>query len=125
MTQLWSQGFAFVFLVMSLVLSAYAGPALAQPVEPARNDSVEVMRSYTETTEGPSERVAISDAQKARVMFYMGVPLIVLLLLTVILGVAMAVFGKPLFVAHMICAGLSLTLALAHAIVGVVWFYPF
>jgi len=48
-----------------------------------------------------------------------------LLLVTGGLGVAMGVYGKQVFVAHMICAGLSMTLAIAHAIVGIVWFYPF
>jgi len=36
----------------------------------------------------------------------------------------MVVFAKPVFVAHMIFAGFSLTLAIAHAIVAIVWFFP-
>ena len=59
------------------------------------------------------------------VMFVLGVPLLFLLLTTGVLGIAMGVYGKPVFVAHMVCAGLSMTLAVAHAIVGLVWFYPF
>ena len=58
-------------------------------------------------------------------MFVMGVPLLILLLVTGALGIAMGVYGKQVFVAHMVFAGLTMTLALAHAVVGIVWFYPF
>jgi len=40
-------------------------------------------------------------------------------------GIAVAAFGKPLFLVHMILAGLTVTVALVHVIVGVVWFFPF
>lgn len=63
--------------------------------------------------------------EKHQVMFLMGLALLVLLVVTVVLGIAMAIFGKQVFVAHMICAGLSVTLALAHSVVAVVWFFPF
>ena len=59
------------------------------------------------------------------VMFFLGVPLLILLIATVTLGIAMGVYGKQVFLPHMICAGLSMTLALGHAVVGIVWFYPF
>ena len=42
-----------------------------------------------------------------------------------VVGIAVAVFGKPLFLVHMILAGLTVTVALIHVIVGVVWFFPF
>jgi len=41
------------------------------------------------------------------------------------LGVAMVVYGKQVFVIHMIFAGLTMTLAVIHAIVGMVWFFPY
>jgi hypothetical protein len=37
----------------------------------------------------------------------------------------MGVYGKQVFVAHMITAGLSVTLAIAHAVAALVWFNPF
>jgi hypothetical protein len=58
-------------------------------------------------------------------MFGLGAPLLILLLITGSLGVAMGVYGKPVYLAHMVCAGLSVTLAIVHAIVGLVWFRPF
>jgi hypothetical protein len=51
--------------------------------------------------------------------------LLLFILIAVGLGVAMGVYGKQVFVWHMLFAGLSATLAIVHAIVGLVWFYPF
>jgi hypothetical protein len=69
--------------------------------------------------------IQIEQKEKQLIMFIMGVPLLLFILTTVALGIAMGFYGKQVFVAHMIFAGLSLTLALAHAIVGIVWFFPF
>jgi hypothetical protein len=68
---------------------------------------------------------SITDKDKQRIMFLMGVVLFVLVLITGGLGLAMGLYGKQVFVAHMLFAGLSVTMAIAHAIVGLVWFYPF
>lgn len=104
----------------------YVTPALIQADTEVRDeDSTQVMRAFTDTQSKDSDIIAIADQTKRQVMFFMGIPLILLLLATAALGVAMGVYGKQVFVSHMLCAGLSLTLALAHAVVGVVWFYPF
>ena len=87
--------------------------------------SASVIESFTTDNSAKSEIVQIEDKTKRLVMFVMGVPLLILLLATAVLGVAMGVYGKQVFVPHMVCAGLSLTLALGHAVVGIVWFYPF
>ena len=88
-------------------------------------DGAQVMRSFTDTQVKDSGVIAVADQTKRQIMFLMGVPLLLLLIATAALGIASGVYGKQVFVAHMLCAGLSLTLALAHAVVGVVWFYPF
>ncbi len=67
----------------------------------------------------------LNDHNKRVIMFALAVPLFILLLITGGLGIATGVYGKKLFIPHMICAGLTITLALAHAIAGIVWFYPF
>lgn len=85
----------------------------------------ETMNAFTSIEAPVSEHISISDERKRLVMFSLGVPLLILILLTGGLGIAMGVYGKPVFLAHMVCAGLSMTLALGHAIVGIVWFYPF
>ena len=72
-----------------------------------------------------SEIVLIPDQRKRLIMFIMGIPLLIFIATTVALGVAMVVYGKKVFIPHMIFAGLSLTLALGHAVVGLVWFNPF
>ncbi|WP_455219035.1 hypothetical protein [Kaarinaea lacus] len=84
-----------------------------------------VIHAFTSREVEKSDIVEIEDETKRLVMFFMGVPLLLLLIATVALGIAMVIYGKQVFVAHMVCAGLSLTLAMAHAIVGLVWFYPF
>jgi len=110
-------------LFLSLLLAA-AGLAQAEELrdEPA---GIEVMSAFTSGEVEEGEAVAISDQRKRLIMFLMGVPLLLLLIATAVLGVALGVYGKQVFVAHMVCAGLSLTLAMAHAVVGLVWFYPF
>jgi len=67
----------------------------------------------------------LSDHKKHLIMFMLAIPLIILLLITGGLGIATGVYGKQLFLAHMVTAGLTITLAVAHVIVGLVWFYPF
>jgi hypothetical protein len=95
------------------------------PQQSSEEVSGSVIRSFATDQSAKSDLVAIQDKTKRLVMFLMGVPLLILLFATAVLGVAMGVYGKQVFVPHMVCAGLSLTLALAHAVVGIVWFYPF
>ena len=95
------------------------------PQTASEQASAGVIQSFNTDGSAKSELVAIEDKTKRLVMFIMGVPLLILLFATAALGVAMGVYGKQVFVPHMVCAGLSLTLALGHAVVGIVWFYPF
>ena len=111
-------------ILVAFLLMFSAVGALAEDA-PAESAGIEVMSAFTSAEVEEGEAVAIADKTKHLVMFLMGVPLLLLLLVTVVLGVAMGVYGKPVFVAHMVCAGLSMTLAMAHAVVGLVWFYPF
>lgn len=97
-----------------------------QPVESSQKSSeTQVIQAFTSQEDIESEIIKIDDQRKRQIMFAMGVPLLLFIFITVGLGIAMGVFGKDVYVAHMIFAGLSLTLALGHAIVGVVWFWPF
>ena len=100
-------------------------PAIAEQATSVKGEDIRIIQSFTQGQGEKSELVQITDQEKRAVMFYMGVPLIILLIITVGLGVAMVIYRKRVFVAHMVFAGLSLTLALAHAVVGTVWFYPF
>ena|SRR5208283_4144476 len=87
-------------------------------------DQAQVMQSF-EHQEAAKQSKAMSIEQKHRIMFLLGAPLLLILLITGGLGIAMGVYGRQVFVLHMILAGLGITLAIVHAIVGLVWFYPF
>lgn len=120
----WAQ----VLILMLFALPLYAVQA-ADPSPPASSttsDSTsDVLRGFNQGQDKPSEIVSIPDKKKHLIMFSMGVPLLIFILLTAGLGIAMGMYGKPVYVPHMICAGLSVTLAIAHAVVGIVWFFPF
>ena len=89
-------------------------------------NSNQVMEAFDrQQVEKVGADTAVTDKKKQIIMFALGVPLLILLLTTGALGIAMALFGKQVFVMHMVFAGLTVTLALVHVIVGLVWFYPF
>jgi len=114
----------FLLLVVLSVNEVLADPPPASDTSGQHAD-MSVMQSFTAQQAEVGEAVRISDQEKHQWLFIMGVTLLVLLLTTAVLGIAMGVYGKPVFVAHMITAGLSLTLAIAHAIAALVWFNPF
>ncbi len=92
----------------------------------ADNNGTQVLEAFDrQQVQRVNEGSEVSDHKKQVIMFAMGLPLVILLLITGGLGIAIGVYGKPLFVTHMVFAGLTMTLALVHVIVGLVWFYPF
>jgi hypothetical protein len=133
-----------VLLAAALMLGMFAAPMAqaaegAHPVASVQSASEAQPAGNAQTTNGAAvleafdqqqvQRVKqaseLSDRSKRTIMFALAVPLFILLLITGGLGIATGVYGKKLFIPHMIFAGLTVTLALAHAIVGIVWFYPF
>jgi len=113
---------AAVGVAVMCTLSAFHATALADPA-PA-NDGAQVLQTFEKNAPAP-DTANPQDETRRWVMFFLGAPLLFLLLITGGLGIAMGVYGKPVYLAHMICAGLSITLAIVHAIVGMVWFRPF
>jgi len=114
--------YLFVGLVLSVAVPSYADEPVEQKVE---QQSSGVLQAFENDRSAKSELVAVDEETKHLIMFLMGIPLLLLIITTAALGVAMVVYGKRVFVPHMVCAGLSLTLALGHAVAGIVWFYPF
>jgi hypothetical protein len=112
-----------VILAASLLILC-ANPAIAEDANQA-GDSAQILQAFNQQHREAERAKSITDKDKQRIMFLLGVALITLVLITGGLGIAMGLFGKPVFVAHMVFAGLSITLAIVHAIVGLVWFYPF
>ncbi len=109
---------------VSVVLGAVA--ALGPGVSLAQGDeSLRVMKGFTEQQKEESEIVKISTKRKHQIMFVMGFLLLVGVIATAALGVAMVLFGKEVFVAHMVCALFSVFLSIVHAVTAVVWFFPF
>ena len=117
-------------LLMGIVLLFFAAMEVvyaegnAEPGSPGETEA-QIIQKFTTQENIESEVITIDDQRKRQVMFAMGVPLLLFIIITVILGIAMGVYGKNVYIPHMVFAGLSLTLALAHAIVGLVWFWPF
>jgi len=117
-----------IVMLCSLLIMpvAHAQDASSEaPLATSRSDSSEVMKDFIALEQANRAQGELTTKEKHTIMFIMGVLLLVLLLATAYFGIAMAVMGKPLFIPHMLCAGLSVTLAIAHSVVAVVWFYPF
>lgn len=109
----------FVFVLLTMLMSMLV-------VAPTQaNDSQQVMQGFVKKEHPVSEHVLIETKQKHQILFFMGITLLVLILATAGFGIAMAVFGKQVFVPHMICAGGTVFLAMAHAVTAIVWFFPF
>ena len=89
------------------------------------NERADVLKSFHGSERG--ELIESYDEQKFQheVMFYMGVTLLLLVFITAGLGIAMVMLGKEVFLQHMIFAGLTVFLAVAHSVVAIVWFFPF
>ncbi|MEO5573716.1 MAG: hypothetical protein ABIR48_04455 [Gammaproteobacteria bacterium] len=99
---------------------------LSMPVSAQDNQRVlQAFESQTDKRVQLDDALAISTKQKHKILFFMGITLLIGVLVTAGLGIAMGVYGKPVFVAHMLSAGLTVTLAIIHAVVAIVWFFPF
>lgn len=114
-------GIALLLLAAAPFLPS--GGALAGAGAPSSD--TQVMQAFTEAQREAELRKSVPEQRKHLIMFTMGLVLLVCLLTTAVLGVSMAIYGKKVFVAHTIFAGFSVTLAIVHAVVAIVWFFPF
>lgn len=116
-----------VFSLLMLTVSMLVFSALPAHAETATSEgeSAQILQEFNKQHRDAEHDKSITDKTKQRIMFLMGVALLTLVLITGGLGLAMGLYGKPWFVAHMVFAALSVTMGIAHAIVGLVWFYPF
>jgi len=116
---IWAVVLASLFLFMA-VPQARADSAAEQA------NGAQILQQFDQQQVNRVGSDKISEHRKHVIIFLLGMPLIIMLLITGGLGIAVGVYGKQqLFAAHMLCAGLSITLALVHAVVSVVWFFPF
>jgi len=115
-------------MVMLVVLMSSASVLAEQDTANADSESAQgsqVIHEFNRYVIDESDIVKVSEEKKHKVLFFMGISLLILLLATAVFGVRSGVFGKQEFLQHMICAGLSVTLAIAHAVAAMVWFFPF
>ncbi len=115
-------------VMLSLVLPVMAQAAPPSPVAPAPSSEVSaerVMQHYAAQQDEVSPQRKISLRSKHEVLFWMGAALLLFLLLSAFFGVGTGVLGKDWFIPHMICAGITVTLGIAHAVTAFVWFYPY
>ncbi len=108
-------------LFISIATSVSADSANKKPVD----DTIEIMESFNQQALAEAELRELAEKTKHEVLFYMGAGLLLLVFTTAYLGISMVVFNKDVFVLHMISAGLTVTLAMAHAVAAMVWFFPF
>lgn len=111
--------FPLLLLLSGPVRADDPGIPAAEPLP-----ETQVMHAFTEQSREEAGVLDVPDRQKHLILFIMGAALLVFLIVTVALGVAMALYGKRVFIPHMIFAGFSLTLAIVHSVVAVVWFFP-
>lgn len=115
-----------LFLALLALFAFLAVPAARAADDGNAANGVSVLEAFSRQQEQRANQASeLTDHGKRVIMFALAVPLFLLLLITAGLGIATGVYGKRLFIPHMVCAGLTMTLAIAHVIAGVVWFYPF
>lgn len=113
------------WFVLALSLFLVAAPPVLAEDSGHKGESIQVMESFEKQAGHAEDENVFNDHKKHVIMFIMGVPLLILILITGALGIAMVVYGKQVFTLHMVFAGLTLTLAIAHLVTGLVWFFPF
>lgn len=91
----------------------------------AEQEGGEVLKGFTERQDAAHGVKEIEEKRKHEILFYMGIALLVGLFVTAGLGITMALYGKEVFLAHMLSAGFTVFLAVAHAVTAIVWFFPF
>ncbi|MGO9592228.1 MAG: hypothetical protein ACLQFT_09170 [Steroidobacteraceae bacterium] len=113
-----------LLLLLSFLSCAYLPVCLADAEPPTTGPQI-LEEFGRQQPQAAARSTTIAEHERQVIMFSIGAALLLLLLSTASVGIAVGVFGKPLFLLHMILAGMTVTLALVHVIVGVVWFFPF
>jgi hypothetical protein len=115
-----------VFAALCLLWLAPMPAFASDSAPPATANGPQILEEFGRQQPQQTGRgTTIAEHERQVIMFSIGATLLLLLIGTASVGIAVGVFGKPLFMAHMILAGLTVTVALVHVIVGLVWFYPF
>lgn len=114
-----------VAVIVIVMLPWQALPAAPETEGLRHQGDISIVQAFADQQAEEGQAVKISDQRKHFWLFIMGLSLLVLILMTASAGIMMGVYGKDVFVAHMLLAGLTVTLAIAHAVAAIVWFNPF
>ena len=123
--------FRYLLLLLLPLLFAFSQPSLAAgDTQQKSNDigmqrDLSAMQQFNALHQDEVGILKVELKKKHEILFFMGIALLIGLLLTVMFGLGMVLGGKPWFVWHMLSAGFSVTLAIAHAVTAIIWFYPF
>ncbi len=121
------KGSCMLYRVLAIIITFFIVSPVLTASDSAGQSSTdhEVIDAFNKHEIVEGEAVVITEDEKHQIMFVMGLALLAFLVLTAGMGVAMGVYGKNLFTGHIVMAGMSLTLAFAHSVVAVVWFWPY
>ena len=95
------------------------------PCSAATEEHAAVLETFRDIDELSVEQQLAEQQGQHEILFIMGVLLLIGVFVTAGLGISMAMFGKQVFLAHMISAGFTVFLSAAHAVTAMVWFFPF
>jgi len=88
-------------------------------------EDIQAIQTFNKLRENEAGILKVEIQKKHKILFIMGICLLLGILTTAGLGLAMVLGGKPVFMWHMAIAGITVTLALAHAATAIIWFFPF
>jgi hypothetical protein len=118
----WLAGFRKGFVVIMLGFFFMGGVGTSAYADQKKS---EVLEGFIAHQAEEHSVKAVPDRRRHQILFVMGACLLIGILTTAGFGIAMALFGKEVFAAHMVSAGLTVFLAVAHAVTSIVWFFPF
>ncbi len=91
----------------------------------ATEEHAVVLETFRDMDTMSAEQELAEQQGQREILFIMGVLLLIGVFVTAGLGISMGVFAKEVFLAHMISAGFTVFLSVAHAVTAMVWFFPF
>jgi len=121
---------ARLFSVTLALFFGLGAPYLALAASPASQGAsmqqdLHAMQQFNRLHQDETGLLKVKQQTQHRILFWMGLGLILFIFMTAGFGLAMVFGGKQVFVWHMLCAGVTITLALAHAVTSIIWFFPY
>ncbi|HKJ83256.1 MAG TPA: hypothetical protein VJ961_04460 [Mariprofundaceae bacterium] len=112
-------------MLLVVALPTPSEAAAKQSAPSSMEQDLGAMQDFNKLHDDVSGLLKVKKKKQHKILFFMGIGLLVGLLLTAGFGLAMVLGGKQVFLWHMLFAGVTITLAIAHAVTSMIWFYPF